>query len=206
MYRKSATGAPARHVWCKSRAGCWPRCRRAAAASASCPRTSWPHSVRLEATPRPTIIMLLLPAHTMTLCAATATDYVRIRRFSSTGTFVQLHDLLCSRKHARVTANGRPGAFHVDRLCWPGVVRAGDWQAVLTRTPDFTFSHHLTTHASQAVSARLSLRFQTPALRVPSRFAAVCVALRPVTLLRRAWIVGCLGATVCSASEPRLWC
>ena len=58
-------------------------------------------------------------------CAATATDYVRIRRFSSTGTFVQLHDLLCSRKHARVTANGRPGAFHVDRLCWPGVVRAG---------------------------------------------------------------------------------
>ena len=117
MYRKLVTGAPARHVWCKSRAGCLPRCRRAAAASASCPRTSWPHSVRLEATPRPTIITLLLPAHTMTLRAATATDCVRIRRLTSTGTFVQLHDLLFSRNHARATANGRPGAFRVDCLC-----------------------------------------------------------------------------------------
>ena len=132
MYRKSGPGAPARHVWCKSLAGCSTCRRRAAAAAASCLRTSWPAPVRLAATTSPTFIMLLLPARTMMLRAATATDCVRIRRFSCTGTFLKLHGHLCYRKHARGTGSGRQGAFCVDRLCWPVRRPCGHWPAVLT--------------------------------------------------------------------------
>ena len=68
----------------------------------------------------------------MTLGAATATDHVRLRRFSCTGALLELHVHLFCRIHARGIATWCPDAFRVDRLCWLMRRMCQHWQAVLT--------------------------------------------------------------------------
>ena len=117
MYRKSGPGAPERHVWCKSRAGCSPCRGRAAAASASCPRTSSPTSVRLAATTRTSRIMLGLHTHTLTLMQPKPLMHVHMRASRAQGPYSSFVAVLFSANKLTSMPTVGTVACHVDRLC-----------------------------------------------------------------------------------------